>query len=234
MLPRTLEPEVMDAAEEAADYDSMDHSEVNRVFVDDLLAFVSGAHAAGIAAQRDAHEGTLQVLDVGTGTALIPIELGRRGAGVHVTAIDLADEMLAIGRRNVAAAGLGDVIRLERVDAKRLPYGDGAFDVVMSNSIVHHIPEPRGTLAEMVRVLRPGGVLFVRDLMRPETSAAVEEIVRTYAGQEHERQQQLFRQSLHAALTVDEVAALLAEIGCPRDWVRASSDRHWTVAGIRG
>ena len=233
MLPRTLEPEVMDAAQEAADYDSMDHSEVNRVFVDDLLAFAQGADAFGMTAKRDAREGALRVLDVGTGTALIPIELGRRGAGVRVTAIDLADEMLAIGRRNVATAGLADVIQLERVDAKRLPYRDGAFDVVMSNSIVHHIPEPRGTLAEMARVLRSGGVLFVRDLMRPASSAVVELIVRTYAGQGHERQQQLFRQSLHAALTVDEVATMLAEAGLSREWVRASSDRHWTIAGIR-
>lgn len=233
MLPRTLEPEVMDAAQEAADYDSMDHSEVNRVFVDDLLAFVSGADAFGMTAKRDVNEEALRVLDVGTGTALIPIELGRRDAGLHVTAIDLAEEMLAIGRRNVAAAKLADVIDLEKVDAKQLPYADGTFDVVMSNSIVHHIPEPRGSLEEMVRVLSPGGVLFVRDLMRPETSAEVERLVQIYAGQENERQQQLFRQSLHAALTVEEVAALLAEVGLPGDWVRASSDRHWTIAGVK-
>lgn len=231
MLPRTLEPEVMDTAEEAADYDAMDHAEVNRVFVDDLLAFAGGAHAVGIAARRPGSTEPLRVLDVGTGTALIPIELARRGVAVRVTAIDLADEMLAVGRRNVAAAGLSDVIALERVDAKGLPYADGTFDVVMSNSIVHHIPEPRGTLAEMVRVLRDGGVLFVRDLLRPESSETAEHIVRTYAGGENDRQRQLFRQSLHAALTVEEVAELLDEIGQPREWVRQTSDRHWTIAG---
>jgi ubiquinone/menaquinone biosynthesis C-methylase UbiE len=174
------------------------------------------------------------VLDVGTGTALIPIELARRGLPVRITAIDLAEEMLKVGRRNVAAAGLSDVIALELVDAKGLPYADASFDVVMSNSIVHHIPEPRGTLDEMLRVLRPGGLLFVRDLSRPDSVEAVEEIVRMYAGSENERQQQLFRQSLHAALTVEEVAALLAEIGAPRDWVRQTSDRHWTIAGWTG
>ncbi len=231
MLPRTLEPEVMDTADEAADYDSMDHAAVNQVFVDDLLRFAGKAHTAGIAEERSRNATPLKVLDVGTGTALIPIELARRPVAVQIIAIDLAAEMLAIGRRNVSAAGLAAVIALEQVDAKQLPYADAGFDVVMSNSIVHHIPEPPGTLAEMLRVLRPGGILFVRDLLRPATADEVEQIVAAYAGGENDRQQQLFRQSLHAALTVDEVAAMLSALGCPREWVRPTSDRHWTIAG---
>lgn len=237
MLPRTLEPEVMDTAQEAADYDTMDHSQVNRLFVDDLLAFIGSrkgdAQTLGFAPTPGFAGSTLQVLDVGTGTALIPVELARRGTPVRITAIDLASEMLKVARRNVAADGLGNVISLERVDAKRLPYGDGTFDVVMSNSIVHHIPEPAGTLAEMARVLRTAGRLFVRDLSRPDSLEAVEAIVQTYAGSGSARQQQLFRQSLQAALTVNEVAELLDGVGLPREWVRLTSDRHWTIAGIK-
>jgi SAM-dependent methyltransferase len=233
MLPRTLEPEVMDTAEEAADYDAMDHSTVNRVFVDDFLATSSAsndAHPVGDAAKRKELN---RVLDVGTGTALIPIELARRNFPCHITAIDLAAEMLKLARQNVARAGLEHVIVPELVDAKGLPYPDAAFDAVISNSIVHHIPEPRGTLAEMWRVLKPGGVLFVRDLLRPETDAEVEHLVATYAGNESPRQQQLFRQSLHAALTVAEVGGLLHALGLPASWARQSSDRHWTIAGRR-
>jgi ubiquinone/menaquinone biosynthesis C-methylase UbiE len=223
MLPRTLEPEVMDTAEEAADYDAMDHSTVNRVFVDDFL------NAWG-AADQDA---TILVLDVGTGTALIPIELARRDFRCHITAIDLAEEMLKLARLNVARAGLDHVIAPELVDAKGLPYPDGTYDAVISNSIVHHIPEPRRTLAEMLRVLRPGGVLFVRDLLRPQTDADVEHFVESYAGTESPRQQQLFRQSLRAALTVTEIGELLSDLGLSATWVRQSSDRHWTIAGRR-
>ncbi|MBL8850841.1 MAG: class I SAM-dependent methyltransferase [Planctomycetaceae bacterium] len=205
MLPRTLEPEVMDTAEEAADYDAMDHSGVNRVFAGDFVAALNrGLTPPG---------SPLGVLDVGTGTALIPIELAARSLGFQITAIDLAEEMLVLGRRNVERAGYADCISLELVDAKGLPFADGTFDAVMSNSIVHHIPEPRAVFAEMWRVLRPGGLMFVRDLLRPETGEDVERIVATYAGNESPRQQQLFRQSLHAALTVDEVGELLAEIG---------------------
>src|SRR2546426_9562559 len=91
MLARFLEPEVMDTREEAIDYDAMDHSTVNRVFVEDFLAIWDGG---------------VPLLDVGTGTAQIPIELCRRSAVAQVVAIDLADEMLRVGRDNVNRAGL--------------------------------------------------------------------------------------------------------------------------------
>ena len=60
----------------------------------------------------------------------------------------------------------------------------------------------------MRRVLRPGGLLFVRDLLRPKTADEVEHLVATYAGDETPQQRQLFRQSLHAALTLDELRVL--------------------------
>jgi len=221
MLPRTLEPEVMDTAEEAANYDAMDHAGVNRAFVDDLIA----AWFAGALVPAPT------VLDLGTGTAQIPIELAGRGLNTHITAVDLAEHMLALAEQNVEAAGFGDAISLRRIDAKSLPFADGSFDIVMSNSIVHHIPEPAGCLGEMVRVLKPGGLLFVRDLMRPDTIDTVEHLVDTYAADENPHQQQLFRQSLHAALTLEEITTCVIEFGLPGQWAAATSDRHWTVCG---
>lgn len=223
MLPRTLEPEVMDTREEAVDYDSMDHSDVNRLFVDDLLA----------AARTPEPKQTLRILDIGTGTALIPIELCRRPINCDVWAIDLAVEMLLLAEQNVREAAMDGQILLEQEDAKAMEYPDADFDWVISNSIVHHIPEPDSTLKEMLRVLRPGGVLFVRDLLRPESNEEVETIVETYASDENAHQQQLFRQSLHAALTVSEVQGLMTAFGWPPDSVTQTSDRHWTISGVK-
>lgn len=228
MLDRVLEPEVMDTAEEAADYDSMDHGAVNARFCADLL--VTRADLAGT------------ILDVGTGTALIPIELCKRVPNVDVVAIDLAEHMLDLGRRNVTHAGFESRIRLEKIDAKAMPYAGGQFRATISNSIVHHIPDPRAVFAEMWRVTAPGGVLFVRDLSRPESVAEVDRLVETYGGDppadaskkdSHERQKGLFRASLCAALTVSEVAAIVAAFGIPPDAVRATSDRHWTLACVK-
>ena len=215
VLPRVLEPEVMDTEEEARDYDSMDHAAVNAAFCADLLALEPDLS---------------QTLDVGSGTALIPIELCRRAPAARVVGIDLAASMLDLGRHNVARAGLEGAISLELVDAKALPHADGAFSAVVSNSIVHHIPEPAAAMREMLRVLRPGGVLFVRDLHRPGTDAEVTALVDQYAADANAHQRALFDASLRAALTLEEVRAIARDLGVPAEHAGMSSDRHWTLA----
>ena len=229
MLPRTLEPEVMESAQEARDYNAMDHGVVNRAFADDFLAAVE---KCGFAARLRDPRQPLDLLDVGTGTALIPIEICRRPFFCKVSAVDLSAEMLKVAVRNVFQAGLRDRIGVHRVDGKSLPYADGAWSAVISNSIVHHIPDPRITIGEMVRVVRPGGCLFVRDLLRPESVGRVDELVAAYAGDANPHQQWMFRESLCAALTVSELRELLSTLSLPPDWVEQTSDRHWTISGI--
>jgi ubiquinone/menaquinone biosynthesis C-methylase UbiE len=235
MFARVLEPEVMDTAEEARDYDAMDHGAVNARFCEDFLWF---ANRGG---QPGPHLGarTPRIVDFGTGTALIPIELCKRAAGFVVVAIDLAQHMLDLGRENVARAGLAERILLERVDAKGTPYDDGAFGATISNSIIHHIPEPSRCLAEMWRVTAKGGLLFVRDLHRPDGETEVDRLVALYGGEppeepakvaSYENQRALFRASLCAALTVAEVAAMVGPLGVPASAVKMTSDRHWTLA----
>jgi ubiquinone/menaquinone biosynthesis C-methylase UbiE len=220
MIERILEPEVMDTPEEAFDYDQMDHAAVNRCFVEDLLAQLRTSAGAA----------SLTVLDLGTGTAQIPVELCRRDSAVKVVAVDAAAHMLSLAALNIDRAGLTDRIEARRVDAKRLPFADKSFAAVMSNSIVHHIPEPHSVVAEAIRVAAPGGLLFFRDLMRPADEATLAQLVQQYAGDANERQQRMFAESLHAALTVEEVQTLVAAEGLPPDAVRATSDRHWTWA----
>ncbi|MBM4003031.1 MAG: class I SAM-dependent methyltransferase [Planctomycetes bacterium] len=212
-LERILEPEVMDSPDEAAAYDQMDHSQVNARFVDDLLAV---APEPG------------DLLDLGTGTALIPIELCRRHPECRVIAADLSIEMLELARYRLEIAMLTHRIQLAHVDAKKMPFRDGMFDTLMSNSIVHHIPEPRELLREAVRVTRAGGLLFIRDLCRPDSQEELEQLVETYARNESEHARRMFRESLHAALTLAEIRALAAELGFPNESVAMTSDRHWT------
>lgn len=212
-LKRVLEPEVMDSYEEAVDYDRMDHQEVNAAFVRDLL---------GVAQVEG------RVLDLGTGTAQIPVTFCQQTEEAQVLAVDLAVNMLELAKYNIAANGFEHRISLELIDAKELPFADDMFDCVMSNSIVHHIPDPRSVLAEAVRVVRPGGLLFFRDLMRPMNEETVASLVQTYAGEENEHQRQMFDDSLRAALTVEEVCGLIEPLGFAADTVQATSDRHWT------
>ena len=213
MLTRVLETEVMDTLEEARDYNAMDHSEVNRLFVDDLLA-----------------AGPLQgeVLDLGTGTALIPVELCKRNEEVRVVAVDLAVQMLDLARYNVEVEVLTERIMLDHIDAKELPYEEGRFAAVISNSIVHHIAQPARVMSEAARVLAAGGLIFFRDLLRPADEVAVQQLVETYATDENEHARGMFAASLRAALRLDEVRQLVQEAGFDPQTVQITSDRHWT------
>ena len=149
-----------------------------------------------------------------------------------MVAIDMAEEMLKLGRQNIVAADFENRIQLERADGKKLPYADRAFDAVISNSIVHHIPEPRSVLAEALRVVRPGGLVFFRDLLRPDDDADVRRLVETYAAAANHHQRALFDASLRAALSLDEIRKLLASLRRLHDTVQATSDRHWTWSAI--
>jgi ubiquinone/menaquinone biosynthesis C-methylase UbiE len=218
MLQRILESEVMDTAEEARDYDSMDHAAVNAAFAAEFLSVWNGKNP---------------IVDVGTGTAQIPIEIARQSPDPKLIAIDLADHMLALARHNVEKAGLADRIRIEKADAKRFSSADGQFGSVISNSIIHHIPDPMFCFAEMHRVCAPGGVLFVRDLLRPDDRTALDRLVNTYAAEANSHQRKMFAESLHAALTLDEVRDRVMHLGYDAASVKQSSDRHWTWSALR-
>jgi ubiquinone/menaquinone biosynthesis C-methylase UbiE len=214
-LERILEPEVMESQEDAAEYDSMDFADVNLAFA---LRALELAPVSG------------KALDIGTGTARIPILMMQQpGHDLVIHAVDLSNEMLEVGRRNVDASGLSNRITLQQVDAKRLPFGDHEFEMVVSNSVAHHIPNPQNFFGEAARVLRPEGGLLLRDLMRPETIEDVERIVEEYAGDASGHQKKLYRDSLLASLTIPEVESYVRAAGLRAARVVQSSDRHWSV-----
>ena len=199
-MNRIVEPEVMDTQEAAEAYDAMEHGEVDQAFVDQVIALgASNGH----------------FLDVGTGPAQIPILLAQRCPDLHITAIDLSEEMLKIARHHVADAGLTDRITLERLDAKTLPYPDNTFDGLISNSIVHHIHDAMSALKEMGRVARPQGTVLIRDLIRPETSADAQAFVDRYAAGDTPYQQKLYYDSFLAAFTIAEVNEMLTQMDMP-------------------
>lgn len=216
-MDRELEPELMDTPDEATAYDRMDHAEVNRRFVDDLLAEWGPIGSLLIA------------VDLGTGTAQIPIELCRRDDRIRVVAMDAAEQMLDVAKANVERAGFASRIVLQLGDVKEAT--GVLFEVVMSNSLVHHLPEPAVFFDRVADLVRPGGLVFVRDLFRPASEEEWQRLVDTYTAGESAHARQMFAESLRAALTVDEVRELVAARGFDPESVTATSDRHWTWVG---
>ena len=111
----------------------MDHSEVNRRFVDDLLSGPTGP----------------RVIDLGCGPAGIPIELCKRVRAIEMIAIDAEVEMLEIAKREIDGAGLLDRIALHHADACQMHvYEKEMTDTVISNSLLHHLDHPEQCLRQ--------------------------------------------------------------------------------------
>lgn len=214
MLTRILEPEVMDSIQEAKEYDSMDFTEVNNDF-----AQLASTLAPEIAT----------VLDIGTGTARIPIILSDLRPQWQIIAIDLAESMLNLAQKNIQQANKNQQIKLELIDAKKMPYLDHSFDLIISNSLVHHLPDPLVFFTEIKRLIKPQGSILIRDLFRPNSLSELDRIVQEANLEYSPHQEKLFRDSLHASFTIVEIQEMLNKIGWKNADVYQSSNRHWTV-----
>jgi ubiquinone/menaquinone biosynthesis C-methylase UbiE len=137
--------------------------------------------------------------------------------------------MLALARDNVKRAGLEARVRIVCADAKATGEHDAMFDMVMSNSLVHHIPDPVLFFQEAKRVASRAAALCIMDLHRPATEAEHQSLVERYAEECTDYQRRLFSDSLHAALTIEEVRAICDRVGFTDVDVCRTSDRHWCV-----
>ncbi|GGL98337.1 SAM-dependent methyltransferase [Pseudooceanicola nanhaiensis] len=121
-----------------------------------------------------------EILEVGVGTGLA---LPLYAPGKRVTGVDYSDEMLARAAARVEAEGLTHVAGLRQMDARELDFPDASFDAVAAMHMISVVPEPERVMAEMVRVLRPGGVMVVTNHFARETGglARIERFMAPFA-----------------------------------------------------
>lgn len=107
------------------------------------------------------------LLDVATGTADVAIMAARRLGPKQIIGIDIANQMLDIGRDKIGKAGLQDTISLETGDSENLRFADNSFDAVTVAFGVRNFENLEKGLAEMLRVLRPGGRVVILEFSKP-------------------------------------------------------------------
>ena len=217
-MERQPEPEAMDRDDEARAYAVADFVDVNQAFVDRLLELAARSEEAC-------------ALDLGTGPADIPIRVVRRRPDWRVTGVDVSEAMVAIARKRVVEAGLTESVDLVCCDVKELPLPSSSVDMVLSNSLLHHISDADAFWTEVQRVALPGAVLLVRDLSRPDSEEAARAIVATYAGSEPRLLQEEYYRSLLSAYTPDEVRQQIVAAGLDTLQIEMVSDRHLDVYG---
>jgi 2-polyprenyl-3-methyl-5-hydroxy-6-metoxy-1,4-benzoquinol methylase len=217
MMDRVLEPELMDDPEQAAAYAQADFAEENQGFVDRFRECFP-----------DLTEG--HVLDLGCGPGDIPIRFVRALPKCRVTGIDAALPMIRLAQEAVKTADLARLIALRCERFQDVVLSEPA-DAAISNSLLHHIPNPLRFWFKLKQLVKPGSPVLIMDLLRPESPEAAQAIVDHYARNEPAVLRRDFYNSLLAAFTEDDVAAQLAEMNLSRLLIDVPDDRHWVVGG---
>ncbi|OYW60238.1 MAG: SAM-dependent methyltransferase [Rhodobacterales bacterium 32-66-7] len=126
--------------------------------------FLSPGGEGEVARVLEGHDLTAKsVLDIGCGAGGIDVALATTHGAGYVTGIDVEDPVLTRARALVAAKGLTDRIGLVKVAPGPLPFPPGTFDVVFSKDSIVHIPDKHALMAEVARVLKPGGWFLASD-----------------------------------------------------------------------
>lgn len=223
---RVPEPELMEGPEQARAYSEADFAAAHDRVVDLLVERVPAALDAA------------RAVDLGCGPADVTARLATALPTTAFVGVDAGPRMLALGRERVARLGLAHRVELRPA---RLPLGGddvhglGSFDLVVSNSLLHHLDDPTSLWAAIGSLAAPGAVVHVVDLLRPVDDEAVDALVRAHAAGEPEVLVDDFRRSLRAAYRVEEVREQLAAAGLDGVLgVEQVSDRHLLVQGRLG
>ncbi len=222
-MQRVTEPELMDERSQAEAYALADFNEAHSRIVEAFGAYFPGIELAG------------NLLDLGCGPGDISFRFAARFPASTVIGVDGAAAMIELAnQRKARAAATGE--RVSFIDGlipgaaiPRIPYA-----AIISNSLLHHLHDPRVMWETIARYAGGDTLIFVADLLRPPSTAEARRLVDEYAAGEPDILRRDFYNSLLAAFEPREIEAQLAAAGLPGLSVGVISDRHLVVHGIRG
>lgn len=229
-MHRIPEPELMDEAPQALAYAAADFSTTDQAFVDSILERL---RRGALAPQC--------VVDLGCGPGNISFRLADALPAVPVLGIDGAAAMLqpALARQRAESSRWPQLHFLQAC----LPLADDClaalpplfqppFQLLVSNSLLHHLHHPEVLWGAVRQLGAPGSLVVLRDLRRPESPAELELLVERHVSAAPAVLQRDYRASLQAAFRPEEVVAQLERAGLGCLQVQPLEDRYLDVAGV--
>lgn len=219
-MNRVTEPELMTDEEQARAYALADFEEPHEAFVSDFKRVFTGRDPGSY------------VLDLGCGPGDVSIRFARAFPNCEVHGIDGSETMLRFGVVLLdRAPGARRRVRLVRGMLPDAKPPRETYDAVISNSLLHHLPDPSVLWRSVRRFAKSGGTVFVKDLTRPKSESQAREMTKQYVGKEPDILKEDFYNSLLASFEPDEIRdQLTAE---DLDFaVEQIGDRHVIVYGL--
>jgi len=154
------------------------------------------------------------IIDIGTGSGWLAIELIKKSKNYKVTGIDLSEEMLTLAKKNVRSFVDDSAnIKFIKADAKCVPIEDSFFDAAVSYASLHHWSgNPLEVFKEAFRVVKNGGLIVIFDLKREEKNLIFVKSILSKI------MRQLFEASLQASYTLGEIREILSSDTFTKDW----------------
>lgn len=218
MMPRVLEPELMEELEQVFAYARADFNKPHSDFIRRIKALVNEPDFSG------------SVLDLGCGPGDISRRLVKAFPACSIDGIDGSQLMIefASSKLNEKSRNQLHFIQAKLPD-ETLPRVN--YDLVVSNSLLHHLHEPCALWQVIKRYAKPGALIAIMDLVRPKKPYMADTLVEMYAAKEPEILRRDFYNSLLAAFTLDEIKKQLIDAGLNLK-VEQISDRHVFISGV--
>lgn len=171
------------------------------------------------------------VLDLGCGTADISIRFAQTFDNCPIDALDGSQQMLIHAKQSIHKAGLSKRVRLfcNCLPQTNLPHN--YYDVIISNSLLHHLHNPDVLWQSIKRLGMTGSQIFIMDLRRPASEKIARELVTTYAAEEPQILKDDFYHSLCAAFLPEDIQSQLQAAELSHLNIEVVSDRHVIIFG---